>query len=79
MNQATVIILALVAAITGLAAYLEQPVVLLALAFVPSLLQDMPFGLLAQSQLSPQPGFDPDEEDEPQPVGFTQDVKSKRK
>jgi len=71
------ILLSYIGAIVGLTAFLHNPVVLLALAFVPSLMQDLPFGLIAaQMQADAVSGMDPD--DEAQPMGFTQNVQSKK-
>lgn len=77
MKHATLITLFFVAAIIALAAYLKNPVILLALSFCPTLIQDLPFGLLAQTGQQSLREAEFDGEDEPQPIGFTQDVKSK--
>jgi hypothetical protein len=75
MSHATAILLAFIASIIGLTAYLKEPTVLLALAFVPSLLQDLPFGLAAAKI---QADMAVAQDDEEKPIGFTQEVKSRK-
>ena len=73
MKHATLITLFGIAVIVALSAYLKNPIILVALAFIPYITRDLPYGLLSNQQTDMPDDFDED----PQPMGFTQEVKSK--
>lgn len=81
MTHATLLLLAFVSAIIGLAAYLQEPTVLLALAFAPLLSQDLPYGLAAAkiqgAALKPDSDDDEFGPDKPQPMGFLAELPTK--